>query len=51
MYCLWTELNASSLKEDSLLSGFETTPHAAGFGKHRSCYPVYINMKKLAMTK
>ena len=36
------------MREDRLVSGFKTIPYATEFGKHRSWYPVYTNMKKFS---
>jgi len=40
-------LNASLVRQDNLLSGFENIPDPAQYGKHRTCYAVYTNLKKI----
>ena len=40
-------LNASQVRGDNLLSGFSNIPDPAQYGKHRSCYAVYTNLKKI----
>ena len=39
-------MEASSVRKDNLLSGFDNIP-GEEFGKHRSCYASYTNVKRL----
>ena len=39
------------MRQDNLLSEFKNTPDPNKYGKHRSCYAVYTNLKKFSKSQ
>ena len=48
MLAFQTAVNASSVRNDGLLSAFTEIPNSAEYGKHGSCYSSYTNPRNLA---